>query len=80
MRKGNSVSMEKPRTNSHVRFIIRGYCLEELLGYGKVTSLYRARTEGLWQAPEVVMTLLHIPRDILDAGTETVSGQIFARG
>ncbi len=53
--------MEKPRTNSHVRFIIRGYCLEELLGYGKVTSLYRARTEELWQAPEVVMTLLHIP-------------------
>jgi serine/threonine protein kinase len=53
--------MEKPRTNSLVRFMIRGYYLEELLGYGKVTSLYRARTEELWQAPEVVMTLLHIP-------------------
>ena len=53
--------MEKPRTASHVRFMIRGYYLEELLGYGKVTSLYRARTEELWQAPEVVMTLLHIP-------------------
>ncbi len=53
--------MEKPRTNSHVRFMIRGYYLEELLGYGKVTSLYRARTEELWQTPEVVMTLLHMP-------------------
>jgi serine/threonine-protein kinase len=41
--------------------MIRGYCLEELLGYGKMTSLYRARTEELWQAPEVIMTLLHIP-------------------
>jgi len=53
--------MEKPPTDSHLRFMIRGYCLEELLGYGKVTSLYRARTEELWQTPEVIMTLLHIP-------------------
>jgi serine/threonine protein kinase len=53
--------MEKPPTDSHLRFTIRGYCLEELLGYGKVTSLYRARTEELWQMPEVIMTLLHIP-------------------
>jgi serine/threonine protein kinase len=52
--------MQKP-TDSHVRFMIRGYCLEELLGYGKMTSLYRARTEELWQMPEVIMTLLHIP-------------------
>ena len=52
--------MEKP-IDSHLRFMIRGYCLEELLGYGKVTSLYRARTEELWQMPEVMMTLLHIP-------------------
>lgn len=58
--KGNSVFMQKP-TDSHVRFMIRGYCLEELLGYGKLTSLYRARTEELWQMPEVIMTLLHIP-------------------
>ena len=53
--------MEKPPTDSHLRFMIRGYCLEELLGYGKMTSLYRARTEELWQMPEVIMTLLHIP-------------------
>ncbi len=53
--------METPPTDSHLRFMIRGYCLEELLGYGKVTSLYRARTEELWQMPEVIMTLLHIP-------------------
>jgi serine/threonine-protein kinase len=58
--KGNSVFMQKP-TDSHVKFMIRGYCLEELLGYGKLTSLYRARTEELWQMPEVIMTLLHIP-------------------
>lgn len=48
-------------TDSHVNFMIRGYCLEELLGYGKMTSLYRARTEELWQMPEVIMMLLHIP-------------------
>lgn len=52
--------MQKP-SDSHVRFMIRGYCLEELLGYGKMTSLYRARTEELWQMPEVIMMLLHIP-------------------
>lgn len=52
--------MQKPN-DSHLRFMIRGYCLEELLGYGKMTSLYRARTEELWQMPEVIMMLLHIP-------------------
>lgn len=52
--------MQKP-ADSHIRFMIRGYCLEELLGYGKTTSLYRARTEELWQIPEVIMTLVHIP-------------------
>lgn len=52
---------KKPPTDSHLRFMIRGYCLEELLGYGKTTSLYRARTEELWQMSEVIMTLLHIP-------------------
>src|SRR5260370_3644435 len=58
--KGNSIFMQKP-IDSHLRFMIRGHCLEELLGYGKVTSLYRSRPEERWQMPQVMLNLPHTP-------------------
>ena|GEM_PF-849084 len=57
---GNPPFIKEP-IDPYLGYLIRGYCLEELLGRGKVTSLYRARTEELWQIPEVIMTLLHVP-------------------
>jgi serine/threonine protein kinase len=59
--RGNSPFIEKP-VDPYLGYLIRGYCLEELLGRGKVTSLYRARTEELWMVPEVIMTLLRVPK------------------
>src|SRR5205807_9672480 len=35
---------------------------EKLIGRGKVTSLYSARTEELRQTPEVVIALIHVPK------------------
>lgn len=44
--------------------MIRGYCLEEQLGKGSVTTVYRARTQELWLVPELIMTIILIPRSL----------------
>ncbi|HTK07058.1 MAG TPA: protein kinase [Ktedonobacteraceae bacterium] len=43
---------------------IRGYRLEELLGHGSLTAVYRARTEELWQVPELIITILLVPNTL----------------
>jgi serine/threonine protein kinase len=41
--------------------MVRGYLLEKVLEKGKLTTLYRARTEELWLPPELHIMLLNIP-------------------
>jgi serine/threonine protein kinase len=41
--------------------MIRGYCLEELLACEDATATYRARTQELWQVPELLITVLLLP-------------------
>lgn len=41
--------------------MIRGYYLEELLEHGDLVMVYRARTEELWQVPELIVTILLVP-------------------
>jgi len=48
--------------------IVRGYYLEELLERGDLAMVYRARTEELWQVPELIITILLVP-DTLTKGT-----------
>jgi serine/threonine protein kinase len=55
--------MEMP-DDPYLGQMIRGYRLEERLGQGKVTSLYRARTQELWQVPELTVVLLHQPENL----------------
>ncbi len=47
--------------DSHLGHMIRGYRLDSKLGTGKLTELYRARTEELWLPPELVIMLIHLP-------------------
>jgi serine/threonine protein kinase len=47
--------------DSHLGHMIRGYQLDKKLGTGKLTELYRARTEELWLPPELVIMLIHLP-------------------
>ena len=44
--------------------MIRGYRLEQLLGRGSATAVYRARTEELWQVPELIVTILLVPEHL----------------
>jgi serine/threonine protein kinase len=44
--------------------MIRGYRLEELLESDAVTKVYRARTQELWQTPELIITILNVPGTI----------------
>ncbi len=69
--------MEMP-TDPNLGAMIRGYCLEEALGRGKLTTLYHARTEELWLPPEVVMMLLHVP-DTLSAQAQIRFSERFLR-
>ena len=46
--------------------MVRGYHLEELLGKGLVTAVYRARTEELWQLPELIVTKILVPETLPD--------------
>ena len=46
--------------------MVRGYHLEELLGKGLVTAVYRARTEELWQLPELIVTKILVPETLSD--------------
>lgn len=41
--------------------MIRGYRLQELLESDTVTKVYRARTQELWQTPELIITILTLP-------------------
>src|SRR5436309_13838308 len=41
--------------------MVRGYRLEKVLEKGKLTTLYRARTEELWLPPELNIMLLDLP-------------------
>ncbi len=50
--------------------IIRGYRLEELLGRGNLTAVYRARTEELWQVPELIITILLVPDTLSEQARE----------
>jgi serine/threonine-protein kinase len=60
--KGNLSSMSiDPPQDPFTGKMIRGYCLEELLGRGTATAVYRARTEELWQIPEIIITILLVP-------------------
>lgn len=52
--------MEAPH-DPHLGRMIRGYCLESLIGRGTVTTLYKGRTEELWVPPELVFILLSLP-------------------
>ncbi len=65
-------------TDPHLGSMIRGYCLEEMLGRGKLTTLYRARTEELWLPQELVIMLLHLP-DTLSAQAQTRFTERFSR-
>jgi serine/threonine protein kinase len=56
--------MEGKAGDPYLGRIIRGYCLEELLGRGKLTAVYRARTEELWQIPELMITIVLIPEEL----------------
>lgn len=49
---------------------IRGYRLEQLLGRGSATVVYRARTEELWQVPELIVTILLVPGHLSDHAKE----------
>jgi serine/threonine protein kinase len=53
--------MEIKSTDPFLGRMIRGYSLEELLGRGRLTAVYRARTEELWQVPELIVTILLVP-------------------
>jgi len=44
--------------------MFRGYHLEELLKSDGLTKVYRARTQELWQTPELIITLLDLPGTI----------------
>lgn len=44
--------------------IVRGYYLEELLEHGDLAMVYRARTEELWQVPELIVTILLVPNTL----------------
>lgn len=52
--------MESKFNDPFLRRMIRGYCLEELLGHGSLTAVYRAHTEELWQVPELLITIFLI--------------------
>lgn len=41
--------------------MIRGYRLQELLESDMITRVYRARTQELWQTPELTITILTLP-------------------
>jgi serine/threonine protein kinase len=41
--------------------MIRGYRLQELLESDMITKVYRARTQELWQTPELIITMLTLP-------------------
>lgn len=63
--------MKATSTDPFLGMVIRGYSLEELLGRGSLTAVYRARTEELWQVPELIITILLVP--------DTLSEQAHAR-
>jgi Protein kinase domain len=52
------------RTDPFLGKMIRGYRLEQLLGRGSATAVYRARTEELWQVPELIVTILLVPEHL----------------
>lgn len=49
------------RANHLIGKMIRGYCLEEILTSDDATATYRARTQELWQVPELLITVLLLP-------------------
>jgi len=57
----NSSPAESMPDDPYLGRRIRGYCLEELLGRGTLTAVYRGRTEELWLPPELIITLLLVP-------------------
>jgi serine/threonine protein kinase len=63
--------MKATSTDPFLGMVIRGYSLEELLGHGSLTAVYRAHTEELWQVPELIITILLVP--------DTFSEQAHAR-
>lgn len=63
--------MKATSTDPFLGKVIRGYSLEELLGRGSLTAVYRARTEELWLVPELIITILLVP--------DTLSEQAHAR-
>jgi serine/threonine protein kinase len=67
--------METKSSDPFLGRMIRGYCLEELLGKGSLTAVYRGCTEELWQVPELVITILLVP----DTLSEQVRAQFKAR-
>jgi serine/threonine protein kinase len=44
--------------------VIRGYRLEELLGRGAMTAVYRARTQRRWQVAEFIITIVLVPETL----------------
>jgi serine/threonine-protein kinase len=56
--------MKTTSTDPFLGKTIRGYSLEELLGRGSLTAVYRARTEELWQVPELIITILLVPNTL----------------
>jgi serine/threonine protein kinase len=67
--------METKSSDPFLGRMIRGYCLEELLGRGSLTAVYRGCTEELWQVPELIITILLVP----DTLSEQVRAQFKAR-
>ena len=50
--------------------IIRGYRLQELLESDMITRVYRARTQELWQTPELTITILTLPATLSTSARE----------
>ena len=49
---------------------IRGYRLEQLLGRGSATAVYHARSDELWQVPELLVTIVLVSEHLTGATQE----------